>query len=275
MDADRIKNSFQSILGESPVWLNNKLYYIDIKSGKIHSYYKNNFYTIDLKEIITFIVPCNDNIIFSTKNSIKYMDLETKKVKNLFTMDFPDRIRFNDGKCDINGVLFAGTMDIKEKNDIASLYRFDKNAKEALNKITISNGTIWNKNYDKMYYIDSPTKRIRVFNYDKNNSSIISEDKSIDVSFSPGVPDGMTIDSEDNLYVCFFGGSHVLDLDKNGKLIKEIKVSSKNVSSCVFGNDDLKTLYITTAMDENGNGGYLYKYENNIEGTLSMEYKFL
>ena len=89
---------------------------------------------------------------------------------------------------------------------------------------------------------DSPTKRIRVFNYDKNNSSIISEDKSIDVSFSPGVPDGMTIDSEDNLYVCFFGGSHVLDLDKNGKLIKEIKVSSKNVSSCVFGNDDLKTL---------------------------------
>ncbi len=274
MDADRIKNSLQSVLGESPVWLNNKLYYIDIKGGKIHSY-NNNFGTIDLKEMITFIVPCNDNIVFSTKNSIKYMDLNTKKVKNLFTMNLQDGVRFNDGKCDVNGVLFAGTMDMKEKNNIASLYKFDKNVNEVLNKITISNGTIWNKDYDKMYYIDSPTKKIRVFSYDRNNSNIISEETGIDVSFSPGVPDGMTVDSMDNLYVCFFGGSHVLNFDRNGKLIKEIKVGSKNVSSCVFGGDDLKTLYITTAMDENGNGGYLYKYENNIEGTESMEFKFL
>jgi len=275
MEADKIKNSIQCILGESPIWLNNKLYYIDIKSGKIINYYNDVFKTINLKEMITFIVPCNDNIVFSIKDKIKYMDLNTKKVKNLFTMNFNNSVRFNDGKCDINGVLFAGTMDMNEKNDIASLYRFDKNQNEVLNKITISNGTIWNKNNDKMYYIDSPTKKIRVFNYDNKNSNIISEAQSIDVSFSPGVPDGMTIDSEDNLYVCFFGGSHVLVLNKNGKLLNEIKVGSKNVSSCVFGNDDLKTLYITTAMDENSNGGYLYKYENNIEGTESMEFKFL
>jgi len=275
MDADKIKNSMQCVLGESPIWLNNKLYYIDIKSGKIINYYNDVFKTIDLKEMITFIVPCNDNIVFSTKDKINYIDLNTEKVKNLFAMNFNENVRFNDGKCDINGVLFAGTMDMDEKNDIASLYRFDKNQKEILNKITISNGTIWNKNYDKMYYIDSPTKKIRVFDYDNKNSNIISENQSIDVSFSPGVPDGMTIDSEDNLYVCFFGGSHVLVLNKNGKLLNEIKVSSKNVSSCVFGNDDLKTLYITTAMDENGNGGYLYKHENNIEGTKSMEFKFL
>ena len=273
LKAKLIHESPQLKLGESPIWRDGLLYYVDILNGKIYSY-GENITQLHTDSIIPFIVPCDDGLIFATKESIKHLILKSGKVETIFKMKLDENIRLNDGKCDMNGVLFAGTMDMNEKDPLGALYRFDSKESKVLDRITISNGTIWN--YDKkiMYYIDSPTRKIRVFNYDNRNSAILDEMESIDVSVFPGVPDGMTIDSMGNLYVAFHGGSSVIAFDSNGKVIKKIYVSAKNVDSCVFGGDDLKTLYITTAMDENGDGGNLYKIKNEISGIPSEKYKF-
>lgn len=272
LKAKLIHESPQVKLGESPIWKDGLLYYVDILGGKIYSY-GDSINIIHSDSIIPFIVPCEDGLIFATKDNIKHLTLENGKVETLFNMKFNENVRFNDGKCDMNGALFAGTMDMNERDPIGSLYKFDNKDSKVLDNITISNGTIWN--YDKgiMYYIDSPTRKIRVFNYDVRNSNILDEMESIDVSSFVGVPDGMTIDSSGNLYVAFHGGSSVIAFDNTGKVVKKIYVSAKNVDSCVFGGDNLKTLYITTAMDEKGVGGNLYKIKNEIPGTPSAKFK--
>ena len=272
LKAKLIHESPQLKLGESPIWKDGLLYYVDILNGKIYSY-GENINPVYTDNIIPFIVPCDDGLVFATKDSIKHLILKSVKVETIFKMKFDENVRFNDGKCDMNGVLFAGTMNMNKKDPLGSLYRFDSKESKVLDKITISNGTIWN--YDKkiMYYIDSPTRKIRVFNYDSRNSTILDEMESIDVSAFPGIPDGMTIDSMGNLYVAFHGGSSVIVFDSNGKVMKKIYVGTKHVNSCVFGGDDLKTLYITTAMDENGAGGNLYKIKNEIAGIHSEKFK--
>ncbi|WP_337860969.1 SMP-30/gluconolactonase/LRE family protein [Ferroplasma sp.] len=272
MKAKVIKESPSSKLGESPVWKDGILYYVDIFGGKIYSY-NGNISTVYSDKIIPFIVPCDDGLIFATKEEIKHLKFNGN-VTTIFHMKFKDNVRFNDGKCDMNGILYAGTMDMNEKEPDGSLYRFDSKEKAVLDNITISNGTIWNYNKKVMYYIDSPTRKIRVFDYDTINSSIISEKESIDVSSFMGVPDGMTIDVKGNLYVAFHGGSCVMAFDGSGNIIKKIYVGAKNVDSCVFGGEDMKTLYITTAMDENGNGGKLYKFKNDIPGIPSEPFRF-
>ena len=273
MKAKVVGESPPSKLGESPVWKDGVLYYVDILEGKIYSY-DGNIKVLHSDSMIPFIVPCNDGLVFATKDSIKHLIFKNDEVKMLFDMEFEPDIRFNDGKCDMKGVLFAGTMDMNEKEPSGSLYRLDDHVSRVLDGITISNGTIWDADKKIMYYIDSPTRKIRVFDYDTGNSSIIGERKSIDVSSFMGVPDGMTIDSVGNLYVAFHGGSCVVVFDDSGTVLRKIYVGAKNVDSCVFGGDDMKTLYITTAMDENGNGGHLYKIKNDVEGTPTAEFKF-
>jgi sugar lactone lactonase YvrE len=273
MKAKIIRESPQAKLGESPLWKDGMLYYVDISGGKIYSY-DGEIRELHRENIIPFIVPCADGLVFATKESIKHMVFGKDEVETLFDLKFPENIRFNDGKCDMNGILFAGTMDMNEKDPIGSLYKCDRNEIKVLDNITISNGTIWNPHSNTMYYIDSPTRKIRVFDYDKSSSSIISEKRGIDVSSFMGVPDGMTIDSAGNLYVGFFGGSCVMVFDGSGNAVRKIYVGTKNVTSCVFGGDDMKTLYITTAMDKNGNGGHLYKVKNDIHGLPTDNFKF-
>ncbi len=273
LKAKLIRESPPVKLGESPIWKDGLLYYVDILNGKIYSY-GENVNIVHSDSLIPFIVPCEDGLVFATKDDIKHINLGNGNVETLFKMKFKEDIRFNDGKCDMNGALFAGTMDMNEKDPLGALYRFNNNDKKVLDNITVSNGTIWNYEKGIMYYIDSPTRKIRVFNYDVKNSNILDEMESIDVSSFMGVPDGMTIDSMGNIYVAFHGGSSVVVFDNGGKVIKKIYVGTKNIDSCVFGGDDLKTLYITTAMDENGDGGHLYKIKNDIAGTPSSKFKF-
>jgi sugar lactone lactonase YvrE len=274
MKAKLIRSSTQLKLGESPVWRNGELYYVDILGGKIHAY-NGSVRTLYSDKIIPFIVPCSDGLVFGTRDSIRHLSFTRMEVKTLFTVKLQENVRFNDGKCDKNGFLFAGTMDMNEKMPSGSLYRFGTGQETVLENITISNGTIWDPDIETMYYIDSPTRKIRVFDYDVNKSTIISERKSFDVSSFAGVPDGMTLDSQGNLYVAFFGGNGIIKFNRSGEAVKKIFVGTKNVTSCIFGDDDMKTLYITTASDKINRGGHLYKFRNDVPGLPSMEFKFL
>ena len=62
-----------------------------------------------------------------------------------------------------------------------------------------------------------------------------------------GVPDGMTVDAEGNLWVACFGGGAVRCYSAAGKQIGAIALPVSQVTSCAFGGLDLSELYVTTA----------------------------
>lgn len=80
-------------------------------------------------------------------------------------------------------------------------------------KIGVSNGLVWNEKNNKFYYIDSCDLDVKEYDYDPKTGNISNERVVIDFTINgerpPFVPDGMTIDSEGNLYVATFGGSTV------------------------------------------------------------------
>lgn len=90
--------------------------------------------------------------------------------------------------------------------------------------------------------------KVMVYDYDDNKGKISNGRLLVEVPREMGAPDGMTIDSDGNLWVCLWGGAGVACFDgTTGKLLRKIDVPAANVTSCAFGGKDLKTLFITSA----------------------------
>lgn len=80
--------------------------------------------------------------------------------------------RFNDGKTDAKGRLFAGTMGSfvngaweQKRGSLYSIEGGDKAYRVVAKDIGIANGLAWSVDYKYFYYIDSLAYRIDVFDY--------------------------------------------------------------------------------------------------------------
>lgn len=84
--------------------------------------------------------------------------------------------RFNDGKADSKGRLFAGTLKAEQcgnpfEINSGKFFRFDaKNGKfvEQFDKVFISNGLAWNDKTKKFYYADTGAYDVKEFDFDGN-----------------------------------------------------------------------------------------------------------
>ena len=64
---------------------------------------------------------------------------------------------------------------------------------------------------------------------------------------SEGKPDGLTVDAEGFLWVAHWDGWCVTRYDPEGKVERVINLPVPRPTSCVFGGEDLQTLFVTTA----------------------------
>jgi sugar lactone lactonase YvrE len=250
-------------LGEGPVWdaRTETLYSLDILEKRI---YANADVLVELDEFVGCMAPCQSGgFIFTKRVSFWTLDqsqpFDAAQDKGMPASVQPTLIqalsnessnnRFNDGKCDPRGRFIAGTMDLNESDPTGSLYSFDgKFAAKLLGNVTISNGMAWSPDYKTFYYIDTPTREVRAFDYDLESGAIANPRKVIYVPESLGWPDGMTSDVQGNLWVAMWGGAKLTKWNPNtGELLENIPVPAKNVSSCVFGSKNMNELYITSA----------------------------
>jgi sugar lactone lactonase YvrE len=173
-------------------------------------------------------------------------------------------------------------MDMAQKRANGSLYSLDgKSLSKLLPNVTISNGLAWSPDHTTFYYIDTPTREVRAFDYDLENGSIANPRVVIHVGESFGWPDGMTSDIQGNLWIAMWGGAQLTKWNPNtGQLLEQIPVPAKNVSCCVFGGKNMNELFITSArvgLDEDTLKQYpltggVFRMETNVEGMPSFEF---
>jgi sugar lactone lactonase YvrE len=157
--------------------------------------------------------------------------------------------RFNDCKCDPQGRLWAGTMSKERAPGAAALYRLAPGGQieRVVPNTTISNGIAWSAAGDRMYFADSATQRVDVFDFDAATGAIAHRRPFAEIDSSDGLPDGITADAEGGVWVCLFGGGAVRRYREDGGLDAHIELPVRNPTSPVFGGPDLRTMYVTTA----------------------------
>ena len=278
-----ILHDIKATLGEGPVWdaRTSILYWVDILNKRI---YANGDVFLESDETIGCLaLRKNGGPVFTKRFSVWTCEPDSSQLTLLSTLENePANNRFNDGKCDPRGRFLAGTMDMSETGPNGSLYSFDgKSVKKLLGNVTISNGLTWSPDYKILYYIDTPSHEVKAFDYDVETGTIDNMRVVIQLPDTLGHPDGMTSDTQGNLWIAMWGGAQVTRWNPNtGQLLGQIPVPAKNVSSCVFGGEDRNELFITSArvgLDEDTLKQYpltggVFRLETNVEGMPMFEF---
>lgn len=246
----------KALLGEGAFWnyKTQEFFWIDILQNELHIYNpstKSNR-TIKMPSPIGTVVPDDaSNAIVALEDGIYKVDLNTEEITLLSDVEKEVKSnRFNDGKCDPNGNLWVGSMHYDQSRPEAKVYKIEPDGKTTMmiDSVTISNGIVWSKDHNTMYYIDTPTSKIMAYDYNKDDATVSNPRLAVTVNPEDGSPDGMTIDEEDKLWVGMWNGDAVVRFDPlTGEILTKIEVPAHNVTACAFGGPDLDTLYITTA----------------------------
>jgi sugar lactone lactonase YvrE len=274
-------------VGEGPFWdeVEQKLYFVDIvnKQIKIFSPTSKLVETVQFNQEIgavfldqksNLIVAARDGIFAATRDGV----LETL----LAPIELEDTsIRTNDAKCDAYGRMWVGTMAFDFTPGAAALFSFDsKDLKKVVPDLTISNGIGWSLDKKIMYFIDSPTKRVDIFDFDLESGELRNRRPFLLLGDLDAFPDGLTTDEDGGVWVALFGGGEVRRFDSQGTLTHIVEIPVKQVTSCCFGGADMSELYITTAqngMDSDSLireplAGSLFRVKTSFKGSKSNRY---
>jgi sugar lactone lactonase YvrE len=141
-------------------------------------------------------------------------------------------------------------MSICEAPHCGALYCLDADltVHRKIERVSISNGLAWSPDQRTMYFVDSPTRVVGAFDYDKSSGEIANRRVAVRIPDGMGFPDGMSIDEEGMLWIALWDGAAVRRWNPaNGELLDTIPLPVTRPTSCVFGGENFDELYITSA----------------------------
>lgn len=268
--------------GEGAIWHNGVLYYVDIEGHKVHRFDPSSGLerSWDVGQRVGTVVPRSQGgLLCAGDNGFFFLNEETGEIQAISDPepDMPNN-RFNDGKCSPDGKLFAGTISLVKKEGDAKLYRLDPDLSvhEAYSPVTNSNGIAWALDGKTLYYIDTPTKEVKAFDYSEGILS--NQRRVISTSHYKDSPDGMTVDAEGNLWIAFCHGACVCCFNPNsGEEICKVDLPCLETTACAWGGDDLGDLYVTTGVHksvEEEFGGRLLRVRGlGVKGVVSQVFQ--
>ena len=261
---------------------NNNLYWLDINN--ISKLFKLNLSSnkkeiFELPEIVTATsVKSDDELILASNNGLNLFSISKKKFERVLNIE--DQListRSNDGGSDANGRFWLGTMqnnfdnngnDIPIKDNIGKLYKvdIDKGISVVEEDLGIPNTFVWSPDNKNFYFTDTLNGTIFSYNFELESGEL--SNKKFFATFDRGHPDGSTIDTDGCVWNCRWGGSCIVRFTPSGKVDKIIEMPVQNITNCVFGGKDMKTLFITTASNEDKNNldGSLFSINLNYQG---------
>ena len=279
-------------VGEGPTWDDRSgvVWWVDIPVGAVHRFDPASGMdeVLEVGQPVGAVVPrLSGGLALALEHAFVTFDPSTRELSTIHDIE-PGRLenRVNDGKCDRQGRFWVGTMayDWRSTPNAGSLYRLDQDGRvtRALSDVTISNGLAWSADDDRMYFIDSPTQRVDVFDYDAASATLSGRREVAAIPEEAGMPDGMTIDADGFLWVALWGGGAVWRIDPDdGRVVEIFEVPTSQVTSCVFGGADLRDLYITTAaiglspdaLAAQPLAGSLFRCRPGVQGTPTSAYR--
>lgn len=271
-------------LGEGPVWdaASRRLWWVDLLAGDILSLHlttgaMTRQHVGDVASAVR--LRRRGGLVVAVERGFVLFDADFTGPRPVAEV-FSDRaLRMNDGGCDPQGRFYCGSMAYDHATGRGSLYRLDPDGsvRTVLTDVTVSNGIAWSPDGLLVYYVDSPTQRIDVFDFQADTGEFSSRRTAVTIDPAHGTPDGLTVDAEGGIWVALWDGGAVHRYDRDGRLDAVVSLPVPRVTACAFGGDDLDELFITTARvgvadTEQGQSGAVFRHRPGVRGLTAHEF---
>jgi sugar lactone lactonase YvrE len=263
-------------LGEGPRWdaRIERLLWVDIEGCSLHVFdpATGNDASTPLPAKVGSAAPTGDpdRVLVALADRLAIVDVRSGELEPLVDLPHahPD-VRANDGAVDPAGRFWIGTMaDDETSPDRGALYRLDgSELTTVLEPISLSNGLDWSGS--TMYYVDTPTQRVDVLDYDPDTGDVENRRPFVTIEERDGSPDGLVLDDEGGLWLALWGGGEVRRYAPDGTLDARLDVPADNVTACWFAGT---RLFITTARSPQPLGGSLFVAEPGVSGPAARAF---
>ncbi|WP_369205702.1 SMP-30/gluconolactonase/LRE family protein [Streptomyces sp. PU-14G] len=238
-------------LGEGPTWdaARGHLIWVDILASRVHTYdpADGRRTVLTTETHVGAAKPrAGGGLVVNLRDGIGAYDAEGR-----FAWLLHDPVagrRGNDAAVAPDGALWAGTMRYDEKPGGGTLVRLagDGTATTVLGDVAVSNGTGWSPDGTRMYHVDSPTRRVDV--WDVREDGLVTGRRPLAVvEEGAGFPDGLAVDADGCVWVALWDGAAVRRYAPDGTLERVVELPVRRPTACAFGGAGLTDLYVTSA----------------------------
>ncbi len=282
--------SAQNILGEGILWDSRRsiLWWTDIQGRRLHQYdwAQGTLRLLDTPERVgSFgLVADSGKLITAFASGIAFYDVEQNSVDWLARPQASAAgVRFNDGRVDRRGRFWAGTMVEGEQTSAdACLYSMDAVAgvRCHLRDVRISNGLCMSPEGSRLYFADSPTRTIQVYEL-VEPEGILGTPRLFARTPEGAFPDGAAVDADGCVWSAQWGAGCVVRYTPAGRIDRLIEIPTCQPSCVCFGGPDLDILCVTTAregldgptLQAEPNAGDVFLYRTGVHGLPEPEYR--
>jgi sugar lactone lactonase YvrE len=234
-------------LGEGPIWneATGQLSVVDIFSHAVHFLIPS---VSGLRLVDTFhtptqvgaALPIDTGGLVSCEREGIFLITSDRQRQQVCPLPVSDAaFRCNDAKIGPDGRVWVGVMHEDAVAGAGSLWAIDPAGKteQLLAGLTIPNGMDWWE--DEFWFVDGPTPHIRCYHW--GPEGLVDTGRFVT---TPGVPDGLTIDADGDIWVALWGEGAVVCLGRDGTHHHTVSVPSPHTTSaCLMGS----TLVVTSA----------------------------
>jgi len=250
----------ENYLGESPLWdVETGLFYWVDGTGRRKG--KDNVFRLDPRSgaVETRSIPDHDigalairkdgGLVMAVDDGFYFYDFDSEKLDLIHKIeDDQPRTRLNDGKVDRRGRFIAGGMDDEEELAICGLWRLDPDLSVTRigGGIICTNGPSWSPD-DKTFYVTcSFQDTMWAYDYDIETGSLSNQREFATTKDSDAICDGSTVDAEGCVWTAEIRTGEVVRRTPDGQEERRIGMPVRNVTSVMFGGDNLDVIYLTS-----------------------------
>lgn len=243
-------------LGEGPVWDDRagRLLFVDIEGHAVHAFDPSGGHheVVPTGEYVSVIaLDDRGGWIVALQHDIARFTLASGVGERLARIEGGRAdTRCNDGSVDSHGRFWVGSLSLERQPEQCALYRLDLasgDVSTVVDRVTNSNGIDWSPDDRLMYYVDTGTRRIDVFDFDAHSGAVSNRRTVVSIPEADGKPDGLIVDADGCLWVALWQGGAVRRYTPEGRLDVQVDLPVSCPTKCAFGGADFDTLYITSA----------------------------
>ncbi|UNX54477.1 SMP-30/gluconolactonase/LRE family protein [Georgenia sp. TF02-10] len=264
--------------GEGPVWSETwgGLRWVDMLAGDLLTLRADGSVSrLHVGDVAAFVRPrTRGGYVVGVERGIGLADDVDAPPSTVVELWTDPGLRMNEGGCDHQGNLYAGSMHYERTPEAAFLYRItpQREISVILDAVTTSNGLDFSPDGTRTYYNDTHTGATDVFDIvggELTNRRVFHDGDG-------GRPDGLVVDSAGNVWVALNRVGRVRLYSPSAEILREVQLPVRLVTACTLGGADGRDLYVTTSRenldDPEPEAGAVFRLRAEVPGRPVLPY---